>query len=228
MWSLAGLLAIFCLVLGFYAANAILANPDEHLRTQPYEYYLYVPKAYTADRSWPVFVGIHGSSSDGRDCWEWWHSYADKAGFILICPTLSNAEGGWYQGEGEEKVNAILLQVGSEYRLELRIFLAGFSAGGKFAQCYTFHYPEMVKGVAVLSAGSYCIPVDSARDIPFLVVLGDREAGRRLDAAQEFVSTLEQNDFNVEYHLLSGVGHTITNETRNLTISFFQELNEKE
>ena len=227
MWSLVGILAIFCLALGTYAIYTMPADPAEHRYSQPYEYYLYVPRAYTAERSWPVFVGIHGSSGTGLHCWYWWQSFADKEGFILICPTLTEAGGGWHQTDGERKVNSIISQVSSEYNLEERLFLAGFSAGAQFVQCYTFHYPQLVKGVAVLSPGNYCRPDTSAWGIPFLVVIGDRELPRRLEAAGQLVSLLEQNNFDVEYHLLPGVGHTLTNKARKLTIEHFRKVNGK-
>ena len=225
IWSLAGILAISALALGVYALNTMPADPAEHLYTQPYEYYLYVPRAYTAERSWPVFVGIHGSKGTGLHCWYWWQSFADKEGFILICPTLTESGGGWYQSDGERKVNAIISQVRSEYNLEGRLFLAGFSAGAQFVQCYTFHYPQLVKGTAVISPGNYCGPTTSARDIPFLVVIGDQELPRRLETAGQLVSLLEQNHVEVEYHLLPGVGHTLTDEARKLTIEHFRKVN---
>jgi len=227
MWTVAGLLCISFLALGVYALNRMPADPAKHRYTQPYEYYLYVPRAYTAGHSWPVFVGIHGSSGSGIHCWSWWQSFADKEGFILICPTLTEAGGGWHQSDGERKVSAIISQVRSEYNLEGRLFLAGFSAGAQLVQGYAFRYPQSVKGVAVLSPGYAFSSTMSARDIPFLVVIGDQELPRRLEAARQLVFLLEQNNFDVEYQLLPGVGHTLTNEARKLTIDFFREVNGK-
>jgi phospholipase/carboxylesterase len=227
LWSLVGLLATLGVVLGVYIAYTLSADPTKHRYTQPYEYYLYVPRAYTAERSWPVLVGIHGSSGSGLHCWYWWQSFADKEGFILICPTLTEAGGGWSQSDGERKVSVIISQVRSEYNLEERLFLAGFSAGAQLVQGYTFRYPHSVKGVAVLSPGYAFSSTMGARDIPFMIVIGDREISRRLEAAQKLVSLLEQNNFEVEYHLLPGVGHTLTDEARKLTIDFFREVNGK-
>lgn len=227
MWIVAGLLCITSLGLGWYALNTMPVDPGDHRFTQPYEYYLYIPKAYMDERSWPVFVGIHGSGGSGLDCWNSWQSFADKEGFVLVCPSLADAGGGWYQEDGEWKVNAILSQVRGEYNLDGRLYLAGFSAGAQFVQGYAFRYSQSVKGVAVLSPGNYYTPTMSAWGIPFLVVTGEREIPRRLDAAQQLVSLLEQNNFTVAYHLLPGVGHTLTNEARKLTIELFREVNGK-
>ncbi len=209
MWLLAGLLAILCVSGGVYAVNTMPANAADHRFTSPYEYYLYVPRAYTSDHAWPVFIGVHGSGGSGLDCWNWWQPYAEKEGFILICPSIADSGGGWYQDAGETKLFAVINQVGAQYRLESRYFLAGFSAGGQFVQGYAFHYPQSVKGVAVLSPGNYYLPTTSAWGIPFLVVIGERDIARRLEATREFVSILEQNNFNVEYHLLPGVGTAV-------------------
>jgi len=224
-WFLMGLIVFFLLALGFYVFNVLPADPTKYIHSQPYEYYLYVPRAYTAERSWPVFVGIHGSSGSGLHCWYWWQSFAEKEGFILICPTLTEGGGSWHQSEGEQKVSSVVSQVRSEYNLEETLFLAGFSAGAQLVQGYAFRNPQSVKGVAVLSPGYAFSSTMNARDIPFLVVTGDQESPRRLEVFDQLVVLLEQNDFDVEYHLLTGVGHTVTEETMKLTIEFFRKVN---
>ncbi len=225
VWAMLGLTFILLLVLGIFVFYNLHVDPTKYRYSQPYEYYLYVPRAYTAERSWPVFVGIHGSSGTGLHCWAWWQPFAEKEGFILICPTLSETGAGWKQSEGEQKVSAVISQVRSKYNLEDRLFLAGFSAGAQLVQGFTFRNPGSVKGVAVLSPGYAFSSTMNARDIPFLIVTGDQESPRRMEVAKKLVSLLEQNDFDVEYHLLPGVGHTVTDEAKNLTIDLFRKVN---
>ena len=64
----------------------------------------------------------------------------------------------------------------------------------------------------------------NARDIPFLVVTGDQESPRRLEVSKQIVSLLEGNGFEVEYYLLPGVGHTVTDDARKLTIDLFRKV----
>ncbi len=220
-----GLIGVFLLALGMYVIYVLPADPAKHIYSQPHEYYLYVPRSYTAERSWPVFVGIHGSSGSGLHCWYWWQAFAEQESYILICPTLTEGGTGWHQSEGERKVSAVVSQVRSEYNLEDTIFLAGFSAGAQLVQGYAFRNPQSVKGVAVLSPGYAFSSTMDARDIPFLVVTGDQESPRRLEVFDQIVALLEQNDFEVENHLLPGVGHTVTDETMKLTIDFFRKVN---
>ena len=53
----------------------------------------------------------------GLDCWNWWQSYADKEGFILLCPSISGPDGGWYQADGETKIFSAINQVRADYHV---------------------------------------------------------------------------------------------------------------
>ena len=201
------------------------ADPASHHFTQPIEYYLYVPKAYAPERAWPLFIGIHGSGGSGLDCWNLWQPYADKEGFILLCPTLSDASGGWFQSDGESKTWAVISQVSDEYRIKPGLFLVGFSAGAQFVQGFCFDYPQSVQAVAVLSAGNYYPPSAGVTGIHFLVVIGDRDDQTAINTSLQFAQALAANGAGVSYWLLPGVGHTITSKTKQLTIDFFHAVN---
>jgi poly(3-hydroxybutyrate) depolymerase len=129
-------------------------NPTPYYRDKPTEYYLYLPSSYTTEKDWPVFVGIHGFGSDGTSCLDMWQEYADQSGFVLVCPSLGDENGGWYQDAGEMTLREILKEVKQECRVQDKIFLAGFSAGAQFVQGFAFAYPKSVSGVAVLSSGN--------------------------------------------------------------------------
>lgn len=213
----------FLAIIGVIAYNSLPADPAKHLHESPIEYYLYVPKNYSADREWPLFVGIHGSGGSGLDCWNWWQSYADAEGFILLCPSIADSGGGWYQADGETKVFSAINQVRNDYRVAPREFLAGFSAGAQFVQGFTFYHPQYVSGVSVLSAGNYYRPVINARGIPFLVVIGGQDDPVAVHDSQGQVAMLRQDGFDVQYEVLPGVGHTITDQGRELTIALFRK-----
>jgi predicted esterase len=151
-----------------------------------------------------------------------WQQYADQEQFILLCPTLSGPDGGWYQADGERKLFAVLDEVTQTLQIEPVYFLAGFSAGAQFVQGVAFAYPDSVTGAAVLSAGNY-MPLDTAAQaVPFQVIIGDGDNPEAVTASQQFVSTMEENQFSVEYYVLPGVGHEVTDEARQLTIDFFR------
>ena len=95
LWLIAGVFVVFFALLAVYLIDSIPADPTSHRFTQPIEYYLYVPKAYEPSRPWPLFIGIHGSGGTGLDCWNLWQPYAEREGFILLCPTMPDEGGGW-------------------------------------------------------------------------------------------------------------------------------------
>ncbi|MBN2386219.1 MAG: hypothetical protein JXB85_04310 [Anaerolineales bacterium] len=217
-------------VLGIMGAGAwtVLRSPPDPAgfrHTEPYEFFLYVPKDYSPERAWPVFVGIHGQGGSGLDCWTLWQSYAEQEGFILVCPSIADQHGGWYQDDGERIVLQVLSQVRTDYHLEPRIFLVGFSAGAQFVQGFAFGYPQLVAGVAVLSAGNYYAPTGNARNIPFLVVIGTLDDSTSIAYCEEFVASLQRNGYTVAYHPLPFLGHAVNGSGRRLTIEFFANLN---
>jgi predicted esterase len=230
MWFLAGsaiVLLVSCVTIGLMAYNSRPADPAAHRHDSPVEYYLYVPKNYSSDRAWPLFVGIHGSGGSGLDCWNWWQSFADKEGFILLCPSIADSGGGWYQSDGETKVFSAINQVRADYNVAPREFLAGFSAGAQFVQGFTFTNPQYVSGVSIISAGNYYRPNLNAKGIPFLVVIGDQDDSLAIEGSQGLAGMLSQYGFDVEYEILPGVGHVLTDKGRELTIALFRKANGK-
>jgi predicted esterase len=140
---------------------------------------------------------------------------------------LADEGGGWYQEEGERFLREILDQVKQECRIQKRVFLAGFSAGAEFVQGYAYHYPKSVAGVAVLSAGNYYEPSTlKAKDVPFLVVIGDQDNPVGIKSARLFTEVLEQKGFSVDLRVLPDVGHAVTVEAKEMTIEFFRQVSE--
>ncbi len=193
-------------------------------RDDPTEYYLYLPVAYSPEREWPVFVGIHGFDGTGLDCLSMWQAYADQHGFVLVCPSLADESGGWYQDQGEAILGKVLQHVAQECHVQPRIFLAGFSAGATFAQGFAFVHPTEVVAVATLSAGNYYEPDPQAQSVIFLVAIGDQDNSAGIRGAERFSQALEQEGFSTEFHVLPGVGHVLSLEAKELTIALFDRL----
>jgi poly(3-hydroxybutyrate) depolymerase len=199
-------------------------NPAPYHREEPAEYYLYLPNSYTVEKDWPIFVGIHGFGSDGTACLAMWQEYADQEGFVLVCPSLSDANGGWYQDDGEKTLRAVLKAVRKECHVQDKVFLAGFSAGAQFVQGFTFAYPNLVTGVSVLSSANYYEPSAHASNIPFLVVIGDQDNPAGVKGASLFSDMLKQNGFSIDLRILPGVKHEITDQALELTIDFYRRV----
>jgi poly(3-hydroxybutyrate) depolymerase len=217
------------LISGFLAACSppsytLAHNPTPYERDLPTLYYLYLPASYTPDRDWPLFVGIHGAGGDGSNCLVMWQQYADPEGFVLLCPSLSDESGGWYQDDGEKMVKRVLKEVRAEVRVQKRFFLAGYSAGAQFVQGYAFANPKDVTGAAVLSAGNYYEPDPHASAIPFLVILGEKDNPTGLKNAGDFIDLLRKEGFSVDLQILPGVGHHLNDQAFDLAIEFYRRV----
>lgn len=196
-------------------------DPAPYRHTQPVEYYLYVPKDYSNDRVWPLFVGLHGTGGSGLDCWNMWQTYAEKEGFILLCPTIPGDAKGYQVYVGENVVWSAVNEVQRSYRTDPRMFLAGFSGGAYFIQIFAYDYPDSVSGLAILSTGYYIKGIQTY--VPMLVVIGGMDNPDSIRANEEFVSYMKQNGFDIDYHVLPGVAHWPASKAKNLTIDLFRK-----
>lgn len=210
-------LAIYIVLL------SVPKDPNNYRHTQPVEYYLYVPKAYTADKEWPLFVGIHGAGGNGLDCWNLWQAHAEKEGFILLCPTIPGDANGFRMDVGENTVWSAIGEVKKDYRIKQRMFLSGFSAGAFFIQGFTSHYPQYVSGLSILSSGMYLDPRLFAELVPMLVVIGGSDHSTAVATSELFVNDLKYFGFDVQYKVMPGVGHAVTREGITLTIDVFRK-----
>lgn len=221
------IVVIALLMLGMVSCAGLFGSsapdPEPYRRSEPTEYYLYAPETYNPQTRIPVFIGIHGQGGSGLHCWNDWQPYADTYGFLLICPSLADEQGGWLQEEGNAKLNSILNAVYAEYTINTKFFLAGFSAGAQFVQGYALNYPNSVAGVSVISAGNF-YPVDiTLRNIKYLITVGDRDR-ERIDPSRRFAHHLDTLGAQAEHHVIAGVGHAMSDEARELTVQFFQEI----
>jgi hypothetical protein len=223
MWGSIGLLAVVAAFVVLAVRNDTPKDPSQYLHTQPVEYYLYVPKKYSADQEWPLFVGIHGAGGTGLDCWNLWQSYAEKEGFILLCPSIPGDASGFYQDVGENTVWSAVGEVQKEYRVKRRMFFSGFSAGAFFIQGFAYHYPDYVSGLSILSSGVYLNPNLFAQLVPMLVVIGNADHPAAVQASQLFVSGLQNYGFDIEYIVMPNVGHTVTKEGVLATLELFRK-----
>jgi predicted esterase len=189
----------------------------------PYEYYLFIPESYRPEEASPLFIGVHGAGGDGRQCLKWWQKAAEEQGFVLLCPSLADENGGWYAEQGIARLDSILKKVHIDVHVEQRYFLAGFSAGAEFVQIYAMQDVNAVTGVAVLSSGNYHEPSRQAWDIPYLVTIGEQDNPIAVGNARQFAGLLQQRGFFVEIYVLPDTKHEVTREALEHSISFYQE-----
>jgi predicted esterase len=188
-------------------------------------YYLYLPEGFEPTRRWPVWVNVHPTDGDGRTMLLTWERYADDHGFVIVSPTF----GPGYNrlaGKEDERLLAILEEVGEEVPIEERVFLVGFSGGAQFAHRFAFRHPERVLGVSAMSAGQYDPPPVGGVPVPFLVTVGGEDCvdPDRVALAQEFARTLEEAGYPVALEVIPGVAHAVSDRAITLTVAFFERL----
>jgi predicted esterase len=186
------------------------------------EYWLYVPSQCTADRTCTAFVFVHGTGGSGQLFIKLWHDHADNEEFVLVCPTFPLG----YQtldGSEDEKLLAILDEVGQHQPIDNKAFVGGFSGGAQFAHRFAFAHPERTLAVAAHSAGWYDPPPKGARRMPFLVTVG-LEDTKRIEWARWFSRRLEQEGYDVTLVEIPGVGHSLSEQAIQETLALFRRV----
>jgi pimeloyl-ACP methyl ester carboxylesterase len=124
--------------------------------------------ASTIDRSKPVpvLVALHGFGSNGQEMIAPFVPEAERLGWIVVAPTLNYRN--WMDPEQVRLdetefipairgiIESLPSQVGAP--VQSRALMFGFSRGAQLAHRFTFFYPESVRGVVTVGAGTYTLP----------------------------------------------------------------------
>src|SRR5581483_10428618 len=143
------------------------------------DYFIHVPPG-VADPA-PVLVALHGMGGDGRGMCDGVRAWADREGWVLVGPTFPY--GDWTDpanvaNEGPRflpRLAAILDEAPAKigHAVQPRVVLYGFSRGAQLAARFALLYPERVRGVVVMSGGTYTLPLrattvgDATQPLPY-------------------------------------------------------------
>lgn len=206
------------IVVGAAARGAAAENPRKLKSDPTQEYYVYLPKDFDPQRTYCLFVGVHGLGGDGKGALGW-ESFADEGQCIVVGPSFKGTFQFPSRGAGD-KMKAIIRELAKEYRLEHRLFITGFSAGAQFAHRFALANPVLVAGCAAHSAGDWDdLPDAKARSVPFLITCGkeDNKNPDRFAGAVAFAQSLRKKGFKVDSKWFDGVGHSFCAEARAMT-----------
>lgn len=154
-------------------------------------YWLYVPSNYSADRSWPLVITLHGTYGwDGSQPQiSEWKALAEQRGLIVAAPDLRSAQGIlpvvrsiWYQDldTDEKAILALIDELVAKYHVDPdAVLLTGFSAGG-YAMYYTgLRNPQRFNMLIARACNSDVpmfeekIPItDAVRKLPVVIFCG--------------------------------------------------------
>jgi phospholipase/carboxylesterase len=208
--------------LARFAQPAAPGSGVRHVDNEPGSrggYSLYVPEDYTAERTWPLVVALHGGSGNGRAfLWSWLRA-ARSFGAIVVSPTAVGPT--WaLMGDDADTPNLmrILETVRAEWAIDpARMLLTGMSDGGTF--CY-------VSGLEAASPFTHLAPVaaafhplmaqmadaDRLRGLPVFQVHGRLDWMFPIEVARQAREALSAAGANVRLHEIADLSHTYPRE----------------
>lgn len=222
----------------------------------PLRYYLSLPEGYDreAEREWPVLVCVSGAGSDFKGFGEGYRKRRGDLPLLIVSPcTFANTNaiqgklreryGELYspeeleQGIGERMrfdlagLLAVLDDLRTTYRAQPRVYVTGFSGGGRLTYRMLFRHPERVAAAAP-ACGNFN-PADaeggeqakaSERNLPIHLLTGAEDPHRVWTHGKEGSPGIEQQtDWAVEAltqlgypkfkrTLVPGLGHSAAQE----------------
>ncbi|MCK5148169.1 hypothetical protein KAR48_15545 [bacterium] len=176
-----------------------------------------VPTQYLPQKSWPLLITLHGYGSNATAFHELWKSVTDSLGFVLLTPQgdeRTEEDYGWTWGKDAEREVLMCMDVVRKtvHINPRRIYLAGFSAGGRLTYYLGLKYSNVFKGIAPLSAS---FDEEFLKDNKiFLSKLrayighGTLEKNAAIDS-EIAVSKLRELGITVKYVPYEGIGHNL-------------------
>lgn len=163
---------------------------------------------------------------------------AEKYGYIVVCPTgysvrsfwgMPNVGRGLLEGEPgfeneknlklsvQELAHADTMNVFNMVRKEFnidenRIFLTGHSMGGAGAYFYAAKHPEIWAAVAPIAGGGIddrYAPAEKVKNLPFLVMQGEKDLIVRADASRASVAKMKELGIKHTYIEVAGADHEV-------------------
>ena len=123
-------------------------------------FYLHLPPAYSPAQSWPLLLALRGSAPPAsmatyaQQVRSDWSARADAAGFIVLAPVGTSAQGGWGASGDLTEIGAALEDTLARYNVETsRVYLWGFSAGAHFGHALALGNTDLFAAYGT-SAGS--------------------------------------------------------------------------
>ena len=196
---------------------------EAYHRATPAELYLYTPPNYEPGVLIQLLMALHGDGQDAFDCFDFWRSYADENGFVLLCPELPYTDGLMDRGAAQALLGQALQTAYSEVSLPGTFFVVGFGEAGTLALQYASQFPASIAGVAAIANREFPpLSVGAAR-FPVLILApsGDRAAS---DAAQAFVDQMIPQGFAVRLVMLDEDGDRLTRDAGRVTADFLTEI----
>lgn len=170
---------------------------------------LWVPEGYTAHKSWPLLIVLHGSDADHRmipeECFQIpKHGFDDR---ILLLSPFGRGDVDW-RWMGEADLWETLRLVRETYRIDgRRIYLAGLSMGGFATWRLGAEFPDQFATIVPICGGGDPATMPALKRKPIWCVHGDSDEVVPVEQSRTLVAALRKLDSPVRYDELEGHGH---------------------
>lgn len=198
-------------------------DAETYHRTTPSELYLYTPPNYEPGTPIELLMALHGEGQEAFDCFDFWRTYADENGFVLLCPELPYSDGRMDRAAAQALLGQALQTAYAEVSLSGTFFVVGFAEAGTLALQYASQFPQSMTGVAAISGQEFPPLSAGAVRMPVLILAhsGDRVAS---DAAQAYVDQMLPQGFAIRLVILDSKGDRLTRDAGRVTAQFLTEI----
>lgn len=138
-------LVVAALAVATHGAEPSPAAELKKARDVPVEYYVSLPKGWSADKTWPIVVALDGSGHKFPACFDNFKRARGERPFIVVVPCVSS------NGKDPADCKAVIKiaeEVARDHAGRPKFFVTGFSAGGHVAWQLVFNHPELIAGAA--------------------------------------------------------------------------------
>lgn len=172
-----------------------------------HSYWAYVPDDYNPNYRYGLMVWIHpGGDTMEAAMLNRWKSVCDRRGLLMIGPKAADVSG-WTLNESEFVRDAVD-EFMQGYSVDpARVFVHGFSDGGRFAYHLAFQHRDLFRGVAAVAAPVAERPPENDPDfrLQFHVICGGTDDV--LPAVRASVEALRQLKYPVSFRAVEEHGH---------------------
>ncbi len=184
-------------------------SPSPGYRATATTYFLHVPDGYDARRAYPLILAVSPIPS-GRFLFESWRTAARKHGILFACPNDAGNEEE-VDVRGQKAVDT-LFDVRSRYNIDPeRIYVTGFSGGGRMSTALVLAFPERFAGHVPI--GGIFLEGDPAEirrlrtRLGHYIFCGERDPNR--EESEEAAKILEAEGIPHHLWIVPGLDHAI-------------------
>lgn len=192
--------------------NRVFKDAEGH----EFKYAVFVPHDYSADKTWPCIVFLHGAGERGDDGLKQSQVGLGPAirrrektfPFIAVFPQCSNG-GRWLADSPDgTRAFAVLGEVEKSFRIDPdRVYLTGLSLGGMGTWSLGMKEPKRWAALVPVCGRGDPSQVDKVKDLPIWCFHGDADRAVSVDGSRTMVKALEDLGKKPRYTEYPGVGH---------------------